>query len=109
VGNPWIFREARALIEDGVELPRPSRFEVIGTALEHLRRSVATKGLPRGLLEMRKTLACYVRGFPHAAKLRPLIFQEDDYERVVELLEEYRRSLGDAAAEPVALGAGGHS
>ncbi len=106
MGNPWIFREARALLEQGVELPRPSRDEVLTLAVEHLRRSVARKGLPRGLLEMRKTLACYVRGFPHAASVRPLLFQENDVNRVIELLEDYRRSLGDAAAEPVAALAG---
>jgi tRNA-dihydrouridine synthase B len=103
VGNPWIFRDARSLLEGGRAAPRPSRHEVIALAIEHLRRSVARKGLPRGLHEMRKTLACYVRGFPQAARLRPMLFQEDDWERVVELLEEYRRALGEAALEPVVL------
>ena len=106
VGNPWIFREARSLLETGIEIPRPARVEVIGLAIEHLRRSVARKGLPKGLLEMRKTLACYVRGFPHAAKVRPLLFRESDFDRLVALLEEYRSSLGDAGAEPVPLAPG---
>jgi hypothetical protein len=51
---------------------------------------------------MRKTLACYVRGFPHAARIRPALFQENDPDRLVEMLEEYGRFLGEAAAEPVA-------
>jgi tRNA-dihydrouridine synthase B len=106
VGNPWIFREARALLEDGILLPRPSRWEVLAVAVAHLRRSVARKGLPRGVLEMRKTLACYVRGFPHAARLRPALFQENDPDRLVELLEAYAASLGDAAAEPVGTAVG---
>ena len=61
------------------------------------------RGLPRGLVEMRKTLACYVRGFPRASKLRPMLFSETDCDRVVELLEEYRTGLGAAADEPVGL------
>jgi len=105
VGNPWIFRETRALLETGREIPRPSRTEVVDLAIEHLRRSIARKGLPRGLFEMRKTLAAYVRGFPHAALLRPRLFAENDAHRVVELLEEYRVSLGDAGMEPVAAAA----
>jgi len=109
VGNPWIFREARALLEEGKRLPRPSRWEVLSVAVDHLRRSVARKGLPRGVLEMRKTLACYVRGFPHAARLRPALFQESDPDRLVALLEDYAASLGDAAAEPVVLAAGAGS
>ena len=107
VGNPWLFRECRALLERGERVPRPSRFEVVGTAIEHLRRSVARRGLPRGLVEMRKTLAMYVRGFPGAAKLRPRLFREADLEPLVDLLESYRRSLGETAHEPVLVGAGG--
>jgi tRNA-dihydrouridine synthase B len=105
VGNPWIFREARALLEEGRELPRPSRSQVVDLAIEHLRRSIARKGLPRGLLEMRKSLAAYVRGFPGAAHLRPRLFTEDDSHRVVEMLEEYRVSLGDAGMEPLTAAA----
>jgi len=106
VGNPWVFSEARDLVEHGRLRERPSRFEVIGLAIEHLRRSVARDGLPRGLLEMRKTLACYIRGFPHATRIRSLLFAEDDAHRVVEILEDYRDSLGDSAGEPVVLLAG---
>lgn len=106
VGNPWVFDEARRVLAGRPAL-RPSRAEVIGLAIEHLRRSVERKGLPRGLLEMRKTLACYVRGFPHAAKLRPALFEETEVENVVGMLEEYRHRLGAAAREPVVLFAGG--
>jgi tRNA-dihydrouridine synthase B len=103
MGNPWLFRECRALLEDGRRIPRPSRAEVVGLAIEHLRRVAERRGLPRGLVEMRKTLACYVRGFPRASKLRPMLFSETDCDRVVELLEEYRTGLGAAADEPVGL------
>jgi tRNA-dihydrouridine synthase B len=105
VGNPWLFREAHALIGSGTRLPRPTRSEVIGLAIDHLRRSVADLGLPRGLLTMRKVLAGYLRGFPHAARVRPLLFTEGSLDAVVRLLEEYRAGLGDAAQEPIGAGA----
>jgi tRNA-dihydrouridine synthase len=105
VGNPWIFREARALLS-GDEAPEPpSRAEVVGVAIEHLQRSVARNG-PRGLLEMRKTLVRYLRGFPHVNRIRPRLFAENDARRVIELLEDYRRSLGRGSEEPAALHAG---
>ena len=47
--------------------------------------------------------AGYLRGFPNAARVRPLIFTEDDVDGVIDLLEEYRRGLGDASREPVVL------
>jgi tRNA-dihydrouridine synthase B len=105
VGNPWVFAEARAVLA-GRPVLRPTRFEVIGTAILHLRRAVASRGLPRGLFEMRKTLACYLRGFPHAARLRPVLFTETDVDRVVDLLEDYRRGLGERASEPMLAAAG---
>jgi tRNA-dihydrouridine synthase B len=101
VGNPWIFREVEACLEQGEALPRPSRQEVIALAIVHLRRSVAEKGLPRGLIEMRKTLAAYLRGFPHAARLRPVLFVEENLDRIVHMLESYSAGLGDLALEPV--------
>lgn len=101
VGNPWVFREVRGLFDLGRDVLRPSRQEVIALAILHLRRSVAEKGLPRGLIEMRKTLAAYLRGFPLAARLRPILFVEENLERVVDLLETYSRTLGDLASEPV--------
>jgi tRNA-dihydrouridine synthase B len=101
VGNPWVFREVRALFDEGREAPRPSRQEVIALAIVHLRRSVAERGLPRGLIEMRKTLAAYLRGFPRAARLRPVLLVEENLERVVEMLEIYSATLGDLAREPV--------
>ncbi len=102
VGNPWLFRECQALLERGEQLARPTRFEAVGTAIDHLHRAVARKG-PRAIVEMRKTLACYVRGFPGAARLRPRLFEETEVDGVVNLLEGYRRGLGDAALEPVIL------
>jgi tRNA-dihydrouridine synthase B len=105
VGNPWLFREAHALLDAGIRLPRPTRAEVVGLAIDHLKRSVARKGLPRGLLEMRKILAGYLRGFPHAARMRPLLFTEGSFDAVVTLLEDYRAGLGDAAHEPVGVAA----
>jgi len=103
VGNPWVFREVRALLEEGRELTRPSRQEVIALAIVHLRRSVKEKGLPRGLIEMRKTLAAYLRGFPRAAHLRPVLFVEDNLDHVVDMLETYSAAMGDLSLEPVSF------
>ena len=104
LGNPWIFRQARALLEEGRHLPPPTRGEVLRLAREHLRRSVADRGLPWGLLEMRKTLAAYLRGFPRASTVRRLLFTEDTVEGVERILEEYGRTLGEEPIPPAAPG-----
>jgi tRNA-dihydrouridine synthase B len=75
-GNPWIFRDAQALLAG---LPRPAapdaeeRFRV---ALEHARLAIRLQGDTRKtMLEFRKHLGWYTRGLHGASELRQRLFQ----------------------------------
>lgn len=75
-GNPWIFREAQALLAG---LPRPAapdaeeRFRV---ALEHARLAIRLQGdSRRTMVEFRKHLGWYTRGLHGASELRQRLFQ----------------------------------
>jgi tRNA-dihydrouridine synthase B len=75
-GNPWIFREGRALLS-GELLPQPpgpeERFAV---ALQHARLALRLQGdSRRTVVEFRKHLGWYTRGLPGAAGLREQLFQ----------------------------------
>ena len=70
LGNPWIFREARALWEEGAELPPPTMEERKAVMEDHLARVIAEKGEHRGVQEMRKHIGWYIKGIPGAAALR---------------------------------------
>jgi tRNA-dihydrouridine synthase B len=79
VGNPWLFREAMELREDGRVSTSTSVAERIRTCTEHLEMMVDAKGERRGVLEMRKHIVAYLRGLPGASRLRAELVRIDSY------------------------------
>jgi len=88
-GNPWIFREARALIDRGEVLAPPSAFERIDMAREHAAALVEFAG-ERAFARMRKHVAWYIKGMPGATHMRDLAFEAESYPALDDLLVEYR-------------------
>jgi tRNA-dihydrouridine synthase B len=79
VGNPWIFSRLRACPPGGPVPPSPSFPDIVETCIEHLDLAVESKGEPTGVLETRKHLVAYLRGFPHAATLRAELVRIERY------------------------------
>ena len=112
-GQPWIFTQARALLEGRVPPPTPdveARFRV---ALDHARLVQSYEADPAGAaIEFRKHLGWYVRGLPNSAALRQRLHQVDSFAEVEDIFAGYLKDEGprvagdDAAArvtdEPVA-------
>lgn len=69
-GRPWIFRDIKHYLATGEELLAPSVEERVAISCRHLALSVATKGERVGVLEMRRHLSCYFKGFPDFRDLR---------------------------------------
>lgn len=61
-GHPWIFKEIRHYLDTGEELPEMYVAERVDLAKRHLALSLALKGEPRGIYEMRRHLSCYFKG-----------------------------------------------
>jgi tRNA-dihydrouridine synthase B len=97
-GNPWIFREARALIDEGIELEPPAPFERIDMAREHAAALVAMGG-ERAFTRMRKHVAWYIVGMPGAMHVRDRANHARSYAELDSLLVEYRDYLGQRSAE----------
>lgn len=97
MGNPWIFSRTIAFVEDGELLPEPDLKERLDTALEHLELVVRFKGEKTGLLEMRKHLAWYTKGFRGAARIREKINKVDNLGDLIKLLEGLRQGNGITA------------
>jgi tRNA-dihydrouridine synthase B len=70
-GQPWIFDQARALL-DGMPMPAaPNVAERFAIALDHARMADAYEPDQRGAaIEFRKHLGWYVKGLPGSADLR---------------------------------------
>jgi nifR3 family TIM-barrel protein len=91
-GNPWIFRQARALIDDGVVIDPPTPSERIDVAREHAAALVEMGG-ERAFTRMRKHVAWYITGMPGAIHVRSRANHARTYAELDELLSEYRDYL----------------
>jgi len=83
-GNPWIFREINHYLNTGVIPKRPTRKEVCDTILKHAKLQLDYKGEYVAVREMRKHVAWYTTGYPHAAKLRRMVNEIETYTELVE-------------------------
>jgi tRNA-dihydrouridine synthase B len=72
-GNPWIFREAKQLLEAGVVPSPPSLEERKSIMLRHLKDMVNILGENSGVCEMRKHLCWYTKGLQGGAEFRTRI------------------------------------
>lgn len=89
IGNPWIFRDARALMETG-EVPAPPSWEErIAVVCEHLELKCEWLGERKGVLEMRRMYGGYFKGFRCASKLRQLLMAKTTLREVTALLRSF--------------------
>lgn len=71
MGNPWIFEQINAALEDGDKPPYvPSIEERLDTMVAHAAKMVAYKGEYIAIRQARKLVACYFKGLRGAAALR---------------------------------------
>jgi len=72
-GNPWIFSRTDHYLRTGVLLPEPSNADRIAAARRHALLHVESLGEERGVRELRRPLACYIRGMRNAPRIRLLL------------------------------------
>jgi len=87
IEHPWVFQEARALLDRGVTLPAPTPADRIALCREHLLANVAYRGQPFGVRVTRRHMSGYLRGIPGAASLRQRLVVEDDLDKCLEILD----------------------
>jgi tRNA-dihydrouridine synthase B len=92
-GNPWIFRQVTAYLQENRMLPGPSLAERFQTVRDHLELQVAYCGETRAIKEMRKHLAWYFKGLPGSARFRDVINTLTGWAEVRRALTEYAASL----------------
>ena len=97
--NPWLFREARHEMLTGTPHPGPTLDERISALRDHARLSVEHKGERRGMLEIRKHFAGYLRGIPHISRVRLHLMQYTELAPMEEFCEKFRET---SALDPVA-------
>ncbi len=98
IGNPWLFKQAKELIEYGKEIAEPSLEEKINVTLRHLRYQIDHSENERwAVIPFRKFYSGYLKGFRNVSKIRQQIMQYESYEPIEELLLNY---LEESKNEP---------
>ena len=87
LGNPFIFRQIKEILEKGVVTYFPSDYEKFQTALMHAKMLCEKKGEHIGVLEARKHIAWYVKGIKNANNLKNRIFSTNSLAEISEILE----------------------
>lgn len=85
-GNPWVFREVNAYLENGKGIERPGRKEIVQMILRHAALMKEIKGERVGIQEMRKHISWYLQGFPGASKIRLQVNMLSSFAEMEELL-----------------------
>ena len=99
-GNPWLFCQARDLLEGRTKRPDPTPEERFATALEHARLALRIQGDTRKTaLEFRKHFGWYTKGVPGAGGLRERLFQIESMREAEAIFAAYLAgsAVGQAA------------
>ena len=86
-GHPWIFREIKYYLEHGEPMPDLTVSEKVALARRHLALSLAYKGEPRGIYEMRRHLSCYFKGLPDFKETRMRMVTTLDVAELQDILD----------------------
>jgi tRNA-dihydrouridine synthase B len=96
-GNPWLFRDARALLAGLPRPPSPGAAERFQMAAEHARLALRLQGETRKtVVEFRKHFGWYTKGLHGASELRGRLFQ-------VETMAEAEAIFGSYLASEAAV------
>ena len=92
-GNPWIFRQASAVL-DGEPIPEPPPLsERCDTAVRQIELSAAVKGERIAVLEARRHYCWYLKGVAHSAYYKEQIVRMNTLEDVYRVTKGIKRDL----------------
>jgi nifR3 family TIM-barrel protein len=97
-GNPWLFREARALLVGEAKPEAPTPAERFAVALDHARLALRLQGDTRKtVMEFRKHFGWYTKGMHHASDLRARLFQVESMLEAEAIFGEYLSPVAGVA------------
>ena len=88
INNPWIFRQSKYFMKNGISEPEPDLKERIDLCTEHLKIAVELKGEKHGVMEFRKHYSGYLRELPGIGKFRLELMQYNEMQPILARLSE---------------------
>ncbi len=93
LGNPWIFKEINAYLEDGTILEKPTPLEKIDMCLKHFDLLLETQNKNQAVLEIRSHIAWYLKGIEGSKEIKDKIFKIKDEEEIKNILIDYKNKI----------------
>ena len=84
-GRPWLFRQVKELADKGKYI-EPSMDDIKKVIIKHSQAAFAAKQ-DHGIIEMRKHLAWYTKGFPGAKELRQKLVRVNTVDDIKNILK----------------------
>lgn len=93
LGSPWLVKQTVDYIETGkynqtIDLEMRRKYIFL-----HLSKLVQLKGERIAVLEMRSHGAWYIKGLPHASRIKPKIVKVESVQEIKELIDTYFESI----------------
>ncbi len=98
LGNPFIFREIKSLLETGEQAAPATNAERVLVCLEHVRKMVELFGEPAGIRRARKLIGWYYQYMSGRKRIDQQLFHVDTYAEVEHYLTEALTRFGEKAA-----------
>lgn len=93
IGNPWIFKEAKELLFNGVININITPEFRIKTALKHLRYELEIKDTRAAVIPFRKFWSGYLKGLKNSSKIKQELMKLTEYAPIENLLMNYLEDL----------------
>lgn len=93
MGRPWIFRDVKNFLQKNKKPLKLTPGEIYEVIMTHLDKSIKFHGERIGILEMRKHISWYLKGFPYSTSVKRAIQVENDRNKVELILKKYFKSL----------------
>lgn len=88
LGNPDLIYRIEEYLKTGKMLPRPQLEERISDLRWHIDEEIKLRGENVGIKFMRKFYPYYLAGFKHAKQLRTKLVLEEDYTKIITILND---------------------
>jgi len=93
LGNPWMLYRTIQYLSEGVLYPDPTAAEKVRIAILHMDRLVDLKGEHIAVKEMRKHMAWYLKGMTGSAKVKDVLMELTERDKMADVLLEFVAQL----------------
>ncbi|MCK5763462.1 MAG: tRNA dihydrouridine synthase DusB [Clostridiales bacterium] len=87
-GNPWLIRDIVTYLKTGKTSNKPKVNEVRDVIMKHLLYAIEDKGEHRAVIELRKHIGWYIKGYKNAAQVRNKINKSSDIQEFENCINE---------------------